>query len=124
MAKIRYSDGGERLVLAPEGVTVGDELECGVSASIEAGNTLPLSEIPEGAPVHNLESQPGAGGEFVRASGTNATLLAHDAGQAVVRMPSGEIKSFNPNCRGTVGVVAGGGRKEKPFVKAGTSTMR
>lgn len=119
VAKVRYSDGEVRLVLAPEGVGVGDELECGISAPIKPGNTLPLAEIPEGAPVHNIESQPGGGGEFARASGTSATLIAHDVGQAIVQMPSGEIRSFNPQCRATIGVVAGGGRKEKPFVKAG-----
>ncbi|KXB01050.1 50S ribosomal protein L2 [candidate division MSBL1 archaeon SCGC-AAA259O05] len=119
VARVKYPEGEERLVLAPEGVKVGDELECGISASIEPGNTLPLSEVPEGIPVHNIESRPGKGGEFARAAGTNATLLAHDVGQTIVQMPSGEIRSFNPNCRATIGVVAGGGRKEKPFVKAG-----
>lgn len=119
VARIRYPDGEERLVLAPEGVGVGDELECGVSASIKPGNTLQLGEVPEGVPIHNIESQPGRGGEFARASGASATLLAHDVGQAIVQMPSGEVRSFDPNCRATVGIVAGGGRKEKPFVKAG-----
>lgn len=119
VARIRYSDGEERLILAPEGIKVGDEIECGISAPIEPGNTLPLSEIPEGAPIHNIESQPGTGGEFARASGTNAILITHDVGQAVVQMPSGEIRSFNPKCRATIGIVAGGGRKEKPYVKAG-----
>ena len=119
VARIRYSNGEERLVLAPEGIQVGDELECGISADIKPGNTLPLSEIPEGAPIHNIESKPNQGGEFARASGTSATLLAHDVGQTMVQMPSGEIRSFNPQCRATIGVVAGGGRKEKPYVKAG-----
>lgn len=119
VAKIRYPDGQERLVLAPEGVKVGDELTCGVSAPIKSGNTLTLAEMPEGTPIHNIESQPGAGGQFVRSSGTHATMLAHDVGQAIIRLPSGEIKSFSPRCRATVGIVAGGGRVDKPFVKAG-----
>ncbi len=119
VARIRYPNDEERLILAPEGLKVGDEIECGISASIKPGNVLPLSEIPEGAPVYNIESQPGKGGEFARASGTNATLMTHDVGQAIVQLPSGEIRSFNPNCRATIGIVAGGGRKEKPFVKAG-----
>lgn len=119
IARIRYSEGEERLILAPEGIKVGDEVECGISAPIEPGNTLTLAEIPEGTPIHNIEAQPGKGGEFARASGTNATLVTHDVGQAIVQMPSGEIRSFNPKCRATVGIVAGGGRKEKPFVKAG-----
>ncbi len=122
VARVRYSDEEERLVLAPEGIKVGDELECGISASVKPGNTLPLSGIPEGIPVHNIESKPGTGGEFARASGVNAILITHDVGQAVVQMPSGEIRSFNPKCRATIGVVAGGGRKEKPFVKAGNKS--
>lgn len=121
VAKIRYSDGEESLVLAPERMKVGDVIECGISASIKPGNTLSLAEIPEGTPVHNIEPQPGAGGKFARASGAQATVLAHDVGQAVIRMPSGEIRSINPKCRATIGVVAGGGRKEKPLVKAGKS---
>ncbi len=119
IVRIRYENGEERRILAPEGIKVGDEIEAGISAPIEPGNTLPLSEIPEGTFIYNIESQPGKGGEFARAPGTNATLLAHDVGQAVVQLPSGEVRSFNPKCRATIGVVAGGGRKEKPFVKAG-----
>lgn len=118
IATVRYEDGSERKVLAPEGIKVGDEIEAGISADIKPGNTLPLSEIPEGTYIHNIESQPGKGGEFARASGTNATLITHDVGQASVQLPSGGIKSFNPRCRATIGIVAGGGRKDKPFVKA------
>lgn len=120
VARIRYSNDEERLILAPEGISVGEEVEAGISAAIEPGNTLPLSEIPEGTLIHNIESKPGKGGEFARSSGTSATLLGHDVGQVMVQMPSGEIRSFSPGCRATVGVVAGGGRKEKPFVKAGS----
>lgn len=119
VARVRYSDGQERLVLAPEGIKVGDRLACGISAPIRRGNTLSLAEIPEGTTVHNIESNPGDGGRFVRASGTYATLIAHDVGQAMVQLPSGEIRAFDPRCRATIGVVAGGGRVDKPFVKAG-----
>jgi large subunit ribosomal protein L2 len=112
-------DGERRLVLVPEGVTVGDTLQVGVSAEIKPGNTLPLAEIPEGVPICNVESQPGDGGKFARASGTNAQLLTHDRDVAVVTLPSGQVRRLNPDCRATVGVVAGGGRTEKPFVKAG-----
>ena len=80
---------------------------------------MPLAEIPEGTPIYNIENRPGDGGRFVRSSGTYASLITHDATQAVVELPSGELKSFNPKCRASIGVVAGGGRKEKPFLKAG-----
>jgi len=111
--------GDQRFVLAPEGIAVGDEIQIGVSAAIEPGNTLPLAEIPEGVPVCNVESSPGDGGRFARASGVSATLLAHDRNVAVVQLPSGEMKQLSPQCRATIGVVAGGGRTEKPMVKAG-----
>ena len=111
--------GDQRLVLAPEGIAVGDEIQVGVSASIEQGNTLPLAEIPEGVPVCNVEANAGDGGKFARASGVSATLLAHERTATVVQLPSGEMKRLSPDCRATIGVVAGGGRTDKPMVKAG-----
>jgi len=119
VADIEFEDGDRRLVLAPEGVGVGDEIQVGVSAAIEPGNTLPLAEIPEGVPICNVEANQGDGGRFARASGVNATLLSHDRNVAVVQLPSGEMKRLDPQCRATIGVVAGGGRTEKPMVKAG-----
>ncbi|QIO23660.1 50S ribosomal protein L2 [Haloarcula sp. JP-L23] len=119
VAAVEFEDGDHRLVLAPEGVGVGDELQVGVSAEIAPGNTLPLAEIPEGVPVCNVESSPGDGGRFARSSGVNATLLTHDRNVAVVKLPSGEMKRLDPQCRATIGVVAGGGRTDKPMVKAG-----
>jgi large subunit ribosomal protein L2 len=119
VAAVEFEDGDRRLVLAPEGVGVGDELQVGVSAEIAPGNTLPLAEIPEGVPVCNVEGSPGDGGKFARASGVNATLLTHDRNVAVVKLPSGEMKRLDPQCRATIGVVAGGGRTDKPMVKAG-----
>ncbi|GAA0311151.1 50S ribosomal protein L2 [Halarchaeum salinum] len=119
VARVEFDDGDQRLVLAAEGVGVGDTLEVGISASVEPGNTLPLAEIPEGVPVSNVERQPGDGGKFARASGVNADLVTHERDAAVLQLPSGEVKRLSPDCRATVGVVAGGGRTEKPFVKAG-----
>jgi len=119
VAAVEFEDGDRRLVLAPEGVTVGETIQVGVSAEIKPGNTLPLAEIPEGVPVCNVESSPGDGGKFARASGTSAQLMTHDKRVAVVKLPSGQVKRLNPQCRATIGVVAGGGRTEKPFVKAG-----
>ncbi|WP_336327152.1 50S ribosomal protein L2 [Halovenus sp. HT40] len=119
IADVQFDDGDRRLVLAPEGIAVGDEIQIGVSATIEAGNTLPLAEIPEGVPVCNVEANPGDGGKFARASGVNATLMTHDRNVAVVQLPSDEVKRLDPQCRATIGVVAGGGRTEKPVLKAG-----
>lgn len=119
VARVRYGDGQERLVLAPEGIKVGDRIVAGVSVPVKPGNTLSLAEIPEGTPIHNIESRPGDRGKFARSSGAYATLIAHDVGRATVQLPSGEMRDLNPRCRATIGVVAGGGRMDKPFIKAG-----
>jgi large subunit ribosomal protein L2 len=119
VAAVEFEDGDQRLVLAPEGVGLGDQIQVGISAEIAPGNTMPLAEIPEGVPVCNVEANPGDGGKFARASGVSAQLLTHDRKVAVVKLPSGEMKRLDPDCRATIGVVAGGGRTEKPHVKAG-----
>ncbi|MFB6095000.1 MAG: 50S ribosomal protein L2 [Halodesulfurarchaeum sp.] len=119
VARVQFEDGDERLILSPEGVGVGDRIEVGISAAIEPGNTLPLAEIPEGIPIINVEAQPGDGGKYARATGVSADLITHERDAAVVQLPSGEVKRLSPDCRATIGVVAGGGRTEKPFVKAG-----
>jgi len=119
VARVEFESGEQRLVLVPEGVAVGDAVEVGVSAAIEPGNTLPLGEIPEGVPICNVERQPGDGGKFARASGVSATLVTHERDVAVVQLPSDAVRRLDPECRATIGVVAGGGRTEKPFVKAG-----
>ena len=97
--RTQSGDGDRRLVLAPEGVGVGDRIQVGVSAEIAPGNTLPLAEIPEGVPVCNVEANPGDGGKFARASGVNAQLVTHDRNVAVVQLPSGEVKRLDPECR-------------------------
>ncbi|QFU83945.1 50S ribosomal protein L2 [Natronorubrum aibiense] len=119
VAAVEFEDGDQRLILVPEGVAVGEEIQVGVSAEIKPGNTLPLAEIPEGVPVCNVEANQGDGGRFARASGVNADLITHDRNAAVIQLPSGEVKRLDPQCRATIGVVAGGGRTEKPMVKAG-----
>ncbi len=119
LALIKFENDEKRLILAPESIKINDDIACGISAPINPGNSLPLAEIPEGTPLYNLEKTPGDGGKFVRSSGTHASLITHDIGKAIVELPSGELKAFNPLCRATIGVVAGGGRKEKPFLKAG-----
>jgi large subunit ribosomal protein L2 len=119
IVKVSFENGEERLILAPEGIAVGEKIACGISAEIKPGNILPLAEIPEGIPVCNIESKPNDGGHFARASGTYATVVSHDRGKTVVQMPSGEMKWLNPKCRATIGIVAGGGRVDRPFLKAG-----
>jgi len=119
VALVEYEDGEQRHILAPEGIEVGQEIQLGVEAEIKEGNTLPLGEIPEGVPIHNIETQPNDGGKLVRASGTYAFVVTQEADGTRIRLPSKEFKKLSTECRATVGKVAAGGRKDKPFVKAG-----
>jgi large subunit ribosomal protein L2 len=118
LAELEYRDGSKDLMIAPEGLKVEQEIEIEGKASIRPGNILPLKAIPEGTPVFNVEGNPGDGGKFVRASGTSATVVSHGM-RTVIQLPSGQFKPFHPDCRATIGVIAGGGRLEKPLAKAG-----
>ena len=119
LAKIKYESGEQVLILAPEGVKVGDSVSCGQGAPVKAGNTMNLSEVPEGTLIYNIESRPGDGGKFCRSSGTFARVLTKMGSNVVVELPSKKQKTFHNNCRANIGVIAGGGRTEKPFLKAG-----
>jgi large subunit ribosomal protein L2 len=112
IVRVKFGNGEEKLILAPEGIGVGDKIAYGVAIEIKPGNTLPLSSIPDGCPICNIESQPGDGGAFARSSGVYAILVAHEPKRVVVQMPSGDMKWLSPKCRATIGVVAGGGRTE------------
>ncbi len=119
LAEVRYDDKTESLLVAPEGIKVGDTLVHGSKAELRVGNIVPLKEIPEGTNIYNIESQPGDGGKFVRSSGVTARVLTKFNDHIVVELPSKKQKDFNPNCMATIGIVAGSGRTEKPFYKAG-----
>lgn len=120
LAVLRFQDERQpHYIVAPEGAYVGQEVECGDDAALANGNTLMLQHIPEGLPIYNIEGSPGDGGKFVRASGLSATVLSTDKTRTIVRLPSGHQRPFSPRCRATIGIVAGGGRPERPFLKAG-----
>ncbi|MEM2116013.1 MAG: 50S ribosomal protein L2 [Candidatus Woesearchaeota archaeon] len=112
-------DNHEFLLPAPLGVRVGDFIECGENASIKNGNVVPLQKIPEGTSVYLLEKNLGDGGKFVRAGGTSAKVISQLGNETMVLMPSGKLIRLNSKNRAVIGVIAGGGRLEKPFVKAG-----
>lgn len=107
------------LIIAPEGISVNEELTIGSQGEIKIGNTMPLNIIPEGVPIYNIESVPGDGGKFVRSSGVVAKIVTKTEKAIIVQLPSKKKKTFHPNCRATIGNVAGSGRVEKPFFKAG-----
>ena len=119
VARVKFDNGLEKLILAPEGLLVDQEIYIGPEAPIAIGNTLPLAKIPEGTYVYNLEGEPGDGGKYVRAGGSYALVVSREKNRVIIQLRSGELKGFNPRCRATIGVVAGGGRLEKPIVKAG-----
>ena len=119
LAHARYENGEECLLLAPEGLKVGKELMSGNEAAISTGNILPLKNIPKGTSIYNIESQPGDGGKFVRSSGVTAKLISKSEKKAIVQLPSKKKKEFDLKCRACIGILAGGGRVDKPFVKAG-----
>ncbi len=119
LAVVEYENNLAYHMLAPAGISVGDVIEVGEQAQLKVGSTMPLGNIPEGTIVYNLENQPGDGGKFARSSGAAARVVAKFEDKVVVQLPSKTKKDFNPECRATVGVVSGAGRKEKPFYKAG-----
>lgn len=120
VAVIQLENGDRMCLPAAEGVCVGEQVAAGEESPIREGNILPVGQIPEGTYVYNLEARPGDGGKFARASGTYCLVVSHGEGETTVQLPSGSVKKLSSQCRATIGVVAGGGRTEKPWVKAGT----
>ena len=121
---VKYDNGECAVNAAPEGIYLGQEVHIGASAPIQPRNVLHLKDIPEGTLIFNIESKPGDGGKFVRASGTNAKVLAQSGKETVVLLPSKKKKTFLNQCRATIGIVAGAGRPEKPFLRAGTKKLK
>jgi len=119
MVSIRLETGDTYYTVAPEGAYEGQTTQVGDEASVDIGNVLPIGKIPEGTMVCNIELSPGDGGKMVRASGAYATIISHAEKKTIVKLPSKRNKQVNSLCRATVGVVAGAGRTEKPFLKAG-----
>jgi large subunit ribosomal protein L2 len=119
LIKVSFEDGIKCLMQAPEFVKIGDVLQAGPGSEISAGNIMALKDIPEGTLIFNIESQPGDGGKFCRTSGCAAKVVSKIKDKVTILLPSKNEKKFNLNCRACVGIPAGAGRKEKPFLKAG-----
>jgi large subunit ribosomal protein L2 len=116
LALLTYADGEKTYIIVPLGVKVGDKLVSGSGADIKPGNCLPIDNIPVGTMIHNVEMQPGKGGQMVRSAGTSAQLLAKEGQYAQIRMPSGEVRRINRNCFAVIGQV---GNVEHSQVKLG-----
>lgn len=119
IALIYYADGEKAYILAPEGLTDGMKVVSGTGAEIRVGNCLPLSEIPVGTQIHNIEMYPGKGGQLVRSAGTSAQLMAKEGKYATLRLPSGEMRMVPIICKATIGVIGNGDHSLINIGKAG-----
>lgn len=118
LIEAEYNDRSTSLLIAPEGISVGDKVDL-TSQEVKPGNIIALKDIPEGTSVFCIEAKPGDGGKFVRGSGSFAKVVGKSSNNVTLLLPSKKQKAFHPNCRAMIGVAAGGGRVEKPLLKAG-----
>ena len=116
IALLNYADGEKRYILAPVGLNVGDTVMSGQNVEIKAGNCLKLKDMPVGAVIHNIELQPGKGGQIVRSAGNEARLMAKEGAYATIKLPSGEMRMVSAECRATIGTV---GNTEHEIVSLG-----
>jgi large subunit ribosomal protein L2 len=119
LALLHYVDGEKRYILAPIGLKVGETVMSGPQADIRPGNTLPISNIPEGTQIHNIEIYEGRGGQMVRSAGTSAQLLGKEGEYATVRLPSGEVRRVRQVCQATIGQVGNPDHSNIKLGKAG-----
>ncbi len=119
IALLNYADGEKRYIIAPDGLKVGDNIASGAESEIKVGNALPLSNIPVGSTIHNIELSPGKGGQLVRSAGCSAQLMAKDDDYASVRMGSGEVRLIHVRCMATIGQVGNLDHINVSFGKAG-----
>jgi large subunit ribosomal protein L2 len=105
LALLNYNDGEKRYIIAPLGIKVGDVLVSGPDAEVRLGNALPISNIPTGTMIHNIEMREGAGGQIARSAGASAQLMAKESGYAQIRLPSGEVRLIRLKCYATIGQI-------------------
>jgi large subunit ribosomal protein L2 len=121
IALIHYADGEKRYILAPNGLSVGDRIEAGPGADVKPGNTLPLSSIPLGTTIHNVELKPGKGGQVARSAGTSVEVVAKEGEYVTLRMRSTEMRLVHGLCLATIGVVGNAEHELMSHGKAGKS---
>ncbi len=119
IALLEYEDGEKRYILQPVGLKVGDTVVAGTGADIKPGNALPLTNIPVGTVVHNVELYPGRGGQLARAAGNSAQLMAKEGGYALLRLPSSELRNVPVSCMATIGQVGNIDHENVKIGKAG-----
>ena len=121
IALLNYKDGEKRYIILPVGLSVGDEIVSGKGAEIKVGNALPLSEMPLGSFIHNIELHPGQGAKMVRSAGTSAQLIAKEEKYVQVKLSSGEVRRVEANCMATIGQVGNAEHENLSSGKAGRS---
>ena len=119
IALIQYEDGEKAYIIAPQGLTDGDKVISGESVDIKVGNCMPISSIPVGTLIHNIELNPGQGGKLVKAAGQSAQLMAKEGKYAHVRLPSGEMRLVLARCRATIGTIGNSDHENVKIGKAG-----
>lgn len=119
LAAVEFENGDRGFIFAHEGMFTNQKITSGEKSKPQKGNTLPLKNAPIGADIYNIESKAGDGGKFMRAAGSSAKVISKSKTTVTIKFPSKKEKQLNPECRATIGIVAGGGRTEKPVVKAG-----
>ena len=124
IALIHYRDGDKRYILAPQGLKVGDTISAGPEAELRTGNALPLANIPTGMQVHNIELQPGRGGQLARGAGTSVQLMAKEGATCLLRLPSGEMRRVPSSCMATLGQIGNVENSLTKLGKAGRSRWR
>ncbi len=124
IALIFYKNGAKGYILCPEGLAVGNTIKAGVDAEVAVGNALPLSKIPTGFMVHNVELQPGQGGKMARSAGSAVQLVSKENGLAVLRMPSSEVRTVSLDSWATVGVLGNAEWRNLSWGKAGRTRHR
>lgn len=120
LMKVKYDNDEIGILLAPEGIAIGDEIDVGANGRLLLGSVLPLYLIPDGAYIFNVERSPGDGGTMVKAAGSYANIIAKEKGIVYLKLPSRRTLVLSNECRAQLGVTAGGGRLEKPMLKAGS----
>lgn len=124
IALLKYADGERRYIIAPKGVSAGDQVISGVNAPIKAGNTLPLRNIPVGSTVHGIELKPGKGAQIARSAGASVQLVAREGAYVTLRLRSGEMRKVLAECRATLGEVSNSEHSLRSLGKAGAKRWK
>jgi large subunit ribosomal protein L2 len=124
IALIKYADGEQSYILAPQRLAIGDTVMSGASVDVKPGNAMPLGSMPVGTIIHNIETKPGKGGQLARAAGTYAMLAGRDQGYALLKLKSGETRMVRAECRATVGAVSNPDHVNEIVGKAGRSRWK